>query len=187
MEIRALGLEGVFELRPERHSDQRGFLSETWSACAMTEVGINLNFVQDNHSYSELAGTLRGLHFQRYPWAQAKLVRVVRGAIFDVVVDIRCGASTFGHWIGTNVSRDAWNQIFVPAGYAHGFVTLESGTEVVYKVDAAYSPGHDCAIRFDDPTIGIEWPEQLAPFQLSDKDASAPLLADLDVGCFRDD
>ena len=184
IDIRPLGLDGVFEIVPRKHSDARGFFSETWSRRALGEAGIDLDFVQDNHSLSAAVGTLRGLHFQTPPHAQNKLVRVVQGAIFDVFVDIRKGSPNFGRWGGVEVSREKWNQVLVPKGFAHGFVTLKPDTEVVYKVTDFYYPDHDRAIRFNDPMIGVEWPARLAPFQLSAKDSAAPLLADVDTGFF---
>jgi len=177
-EVRPLALEGVYEIVPRRFADARGFFSETWSAPALAAQGIETPFVQDNHSLSVEAGVVRGLHYQVPPVPQAKLVRVVRGAIFDVAVDIRHGSPTFGRWVGLTVSAEAWNQILVPPGFAHGFMTIEPDTEVVYKVSAAYSPEHDRAIRWDDPAIGIEWPLEGRTPILSDKDRAAPLLAD---------
>jgi dTDP-4-dehydrorhamnose 3,5-epimerase len=176
--VRKLGLGDVTELRPARHGDHRGFFSEVWSASALGEVGIATDFVQDNHSFSAEAGVLRGLHYQEPPSAQAKLLRVTRGAIFDVAVDIRRGSPTFGKWVGLTISEAEWNQIYVPVGFAHGFVTLEPGTEVLYKVSAPYAPQHDRAIRFDDPAIGVEWPLDGREPILSDKDRKAPLLAE---------
>lgn len=182
IEVRPLGLDGVFEIMPAKIADVRGFFSETWSRRALANAGIDLEFVQENHSLSASAGTLRGLHFQAPPHAQDKLVRVVRGAIFDVVVDIRRGSPSFGRWAAVEVSRDKWNQVLVPKGFAHGFLALESNTEVVYKVTDFYSSEHDRAIRFDDPRIGIDWPLEFAPFQLSAKDQAASLLAEVDTG-----
>ncbi|HXV30895.1 MAG TPA: dTDP-4-dehydrorhamnose 3,5-epimerase [Sinorhizobium sp.] len=176
LEINPLGLDGVLEIVPRRFRDERGFFSEIYSAEAFSAQGIDLTFVQDNHSYSAAAGTLRGLHYQLPPRAQAKLVRVVRGRAFDVAVDIRKGSPTFARWVGIELSAERWNQILVPAGFAHGFVTLEPETEVVYKVSEHYSAEHDRAIRFDDPHIGITWPVE--PDRLSAKDRNAPLLAD---------
>ncbi|MBV9929929.1 MAG: dTDP-4-dehydrorhamnose 3,5-epimerase [Alphaproteobacteria bacterium] len=176
--VRPLALPGVYEIVPVRHGDARGFFSETWNAPALAAKGIAVSFVQDNHSLSAEAGVLRGLHYQAPPAAQVKLVRVVRGSVYDVAVDIRHGSPTFGHWVGLTLSAEAWNQILVPEGYAHGFVTLEPNTEVVYKVSAPYSREHDRGIRWDDPAIGVDWPlEGRAPI-LSDKDRQAPLLAD---------
>ena len=182
MEIKALDLDGVFEIAPARHGDDRGFFSETWNRRVLQDAGIPIDFVQDNQSLSAAAGTLRGLHFQTPPHAQAKLVRVLQGAVFDVAVDIRVGSPTFGQWVGTELSRSKWNQLFVPIGFAHGFVTLVPDTEVAYKVSDYYAAEHDRAIRFDDPAIGIDWPAGLPPFQLSEKDRAAPRLADIDTG-----
>lgn len=182
LDIRPLGLDGVVEIRPRKFGDDRGFFSETWNAEAMAEAGLDLPFVQDNHSYSAARGVLRGLHFQLPPAAQDKLVRVTRGAIFDVAVDIRRGSASFGRWVGLVVSAEEWNQILVPRGFAHGFVTLEEHTEVQYKVTAPYRPDLDRAIRFDDPAIGIEWPIAADAVRLSAKDAAAPLLQDVETG-----
>ncbi len=142
----------------------------------MTAAGLELAFVQDNHSYSAARGVLRGLHYQVPPAAQHKLVRVSRGAVFDVAVDIRTGSPTFGQWAGVFLSAELWNQLLVPAGFAHGFVTLEEHTEVQYKVTAPYRPQLERSIRFDDPSIGIDWPVEPGAITLSAKDAAAPLL-----------
>ncbi|MCA1443115.1 dTDP-4-dehydrorhamnose 3,5-epimerase [Ensifer sp. IC4062] len=178
LEIRALGLDGVLEVVPRKLSDERGFFSETYNAETLSAHGIALIFVQDNHSYSALAGTLRGLHYQLPPRAQAKLVRVVRGRALDVVVDIRMGSPTFAQWVAVELSAERWNQILVPVGFAHGFVTLEPETEVLYKVSEHYSAEHERAIRFDDPQIGIKWPVAPDRLRLSAKDRDASLLAD---------
>lgn len=181
MLTRELSIPGVFEILPKRIADARGFFSETYSVTALKEQGILETFVQDNHSLSMAAGVLRGLHYQLPPSAQAKLVRVVKGAILDVVVDIRRSSSTFGHWLLLEVSAEKWNQILVPVGFAHGFVTLTPQTEVIYKVTSEYSPSHDRAIRFDDPAIGIEWPRLDVEFVLSDKDRAAPLMSNAEL------
>lgn len=182
LEVRPTALDGVVELVPARHGDARGFLSETWSAAAFASAGLPaIDWVQDNHSRSAAAGTLRGLHFQAPPAAQAKLVRVTRGGVFDVVVDIRRGSPTYGRWVGATLSAEAWNQLLIPQGFAHGFLTLEPDCEVQYKVSAGYSPKHDRAIRYDDPEIAIAWPE-VGPLTLSDKDRAAPLLAHCESG-----
>ena len=181
MEIRSLGLEGVLEIVPKRHGDARGFFMETYSAERFAQAGIKLHFVQDNHSYSAAAGVLRGLHYQLAPRAQDKLLRVIRGRILDVCVDIRHGSKSFGKWMAHEISAEKGNQILVPRGFAHGFVTLVPDTEVLYKVTDTYSPEHERSIRFDDPAIGIEWPSLAGGFQLSDKDLKAPLLADAEV------
>lgn len=181
LEARPLELAELIELTPRRFGDERGFFSEVWNHARFAEAGIPTQFVQDNVSLSRTKGVLRGLHFQMPPAAQAKLVRVSRGSIFDVGVDIRRSSPTFGRWAGVVLSAERWNQLYVPEGFAHGFVTLEDDTEVTYKVSALYSPEHDRSIRFDDPAIGIEWPLGGEPV-LSDKDAAAPLLADVETG-----
>ena len=182
VEIREIGFGAVFEITPRKFGDARGFFSETYNVDQLRQAGLDVMFVQDNHSYSAAAGTLRGLHYQAPPAAQGKLVRVPRGEIFDVAVDIRHNSPTFGHWIGIRVSAEKWNQIYVPAGFAHGFVTLVSDTEVIYKVTDYYSPEHDRSIRFDDPEIGIEWPQLDIDVTLSRKDEQAPYLADINTG-----
>lgn len=181
LEVKALDLEGVLEIVPKRHGDARGYFCETWNAERFAQAGIDLTFVQDNHSYSAAAGVLRGLHYQLPPRAQDKLLRVVRGTVFDVVVDIRRSSPTFGKWSALEVSAEKGNQILVPKGYAHGFVTLVPDTEILYKVTDTYSPEHDRSIRFDDPAIGIAWPSLAGGFQLSDKDRKAPLLGSAEV------
>lgn len=178
--VRELALPGVFEIVPRKHQDGRGFFSETWNAASLSGQGIAVDFVQDNHSFSVAAGVLRGLHYQKPPFAQDKLVRVTRGSIFDVAVDIRQNSPTYGQWVGLTVSAEAWNQILVPIGFAHGFVTLEPDCEVLYKTSAPYSPEHDRGIRFDDPQIAIDWPFEIEKLTLSDKDRAAPPLAEAD-------
>ena len=182
LEVTPAGLEGVIELHPRRFADERGFFSEVWSKARWSEAGVDADFVQDNHSLSRDRGVLRGLHFQIPPMAQAKLVRVTRGSVFDVAVDIRAGSPTFGRWTSAVISAAEWNQLFIPAGFAHGFVTLEPDCEVQYKVSAPYSAEHDRAIRFDDPAIGIDWPIGPEMLILSDKDRGAPLLGEIDTG-----
>ncbi|MER9301479.1 dTDP-4-dehydrorhamnose 3,5-epimerase [Mesorhizobium sp. M0496] len=181
LEVRSLGIDGVLEIVPKRHGDARGFFVETYNAERFAQAGIDLLFVQDNHSYSAAAGVLRGLHYQLAPRAQDKLLRVIRGSILDVAVDIRRSSKTFGKWVALEVSAEKGNQILVPKGFAHGFVTLVPDTEVLYKVTDTYSQAHDRSIRFDDPAIGIEWPSLAGGFQLSDKDLKAPLLAAAEV------
>lgn len=176
-EVRRLELDGVVEIKPDRFGDDRGFFSEVWSKSALGSHGLELDFVQDNHSFSAAKGVLRGLHYQLEPAAQDKLVRVTRGAVYDVAVDIRPNSSTFGQWVGVTLSADQWNQLLVPRGFAHGFLTLTDNCEVQYKVSAPYSPGHDRSIRFDDPAIGIQWPDVGVEPQLSQKDRDAPTLA----------
>jgi dTDP-4-dehydrorhamnose 3,5-epimerase len=176
LEVRPLALDGVFEIRPKRFGDDRGFFSEIWSRERLLDAGLDLDFVQDNHSYSATKGVLRGLHYQLPPAAQDKLIRVSRGSIYDVAVDIRPDSPSFGKWVGLILSAELWNQILVPKGFAHGFVTLEEHTEVQYKVTAPYRPDLDRGIRFDDPAIGIDWPVTADAVQLSGKDQTAPLL-----------
>ncbi|MGF1549986.1 MAG: dTDP-4-dehydrorhamnose 3,5-epimerase [Sphingomonadaceae bacterium] len=182
VDVRPLALPEVLEIIPSRHGDGRGFFSEVWNHKVWAEAGVALDFVQDNHSWSAARGVLRGLHYQLPPFAQDKLVRVARGAIFDVAVDIRPGSPSYGRWTGLTVSAEKWNQILVPAGFAHGLVTLEPDTHVLYKVTAPYSAAHDRAIRYDDPAIGIDWPLPAGELTLSERDAAAPLLADAETG-----
>lgn len=177
-----LTLDGVVLVCADRFGDDRGFFSETYNAPVWRDNGIAVDFVQDNHSVSSQKGTLRGLHFQTPPFAQAKLVRVTRGSVFDVAVDIRRGSPTYGQWVGALLSAKDWNQLYVPAGFAHGFVTLEDNTEFLYKVSAPYSKYNDRSIRFDDPEFGIEWPIEASKLVLSDKDKAAPLAKDVDTG-----
>jgi dTDP-4-dehydrorhamnose 3,5-epimerase len=179
--VRPLPLPGVLEITAQQHGDDRGVFSEVWNADEFARHGITTPFVQDNHSVSRQAGVLRGLHYQLPPYAQDKLVRVVRGAIFDVAVDIQPQSPTFGRWVSATLSAVQWNQLLVPAGYAHGFVTLEPDTEVIYKVSRPYSRQHERAIRFDDPRLAIAWPVDAADVLLSPKDREAPLFDDADL------
>lgn len=178
LDVRELSLPGVLEIRAPRHGDARGFFQETWNKELWAASGIPLDFVQDNHSYSAAKGVLRGLHYQLPPAAQDKLVRATRGSIFDVAVDIRRGSPTFGRWVGLVLSAELGNQILVPRGFAHGFVTLEEHSEVQYKVTAPYRQDLERAIRFDDPSLGIAWPVEDRQVQLSDKDREAPSFAE---------
>ena len=180
-EVRPLELDGLLEIRPRRFGDERGFFSEVWRDDWLDELGLGVRFVQDNHSYSKSRGVLRGLHFQSSPAAQDKLIRVARGSIFDVALDIRAGSPTFGRWAGVVLSAGEWNQLFIPKGFAHGFVTLDDETEVLYKVSDLYSPAHDRAIYFDDPAVGIAWPVDPASITVSEKDRTAPMLAEIDA------
>jgi len=177
--VKPLGLERVFEITPRRFGDDRGFFSETYNRRRFEEAGITEVFIQDNHSHSAKAGTLRGLHYQEAPFAQAKLVRVLQGAIFDVAVDIRPKSADYGKWVGIELTAEAGNQIFVPAGFAHGFVTLQDDTQITYKVDNYYSAEHDRSINYADPSIAVDWPGMGVAFTLSEKDANAPFLHDL--------
>ena len=167
-------------IKPTRHKDERGFFSETYSRRRYREFGIDVEFVQDNHSFSWKPGTLRGLHFQAPPNAQGKLVRCGKGAIFDVTVDIRKGSPTFGHWDGYELTQENGHQLYVPVGFAHGFLTLKPESEIVYKCTDYYAPKAEESIRWDDPSIGIEWPlsENII---LNERDAIAPLLKDFET------
>ncbi|QNN24910.1 dTDP-4-dehydrorhamnose 3,5-epimerase [Planctomycetales bacterium ZRK34] len=178
MDVVSTKIPDVKIITPKKYGDHRGFFSETYSRRAFADAGIDLEFVQDNHSLSASQGTVRGLHFQTPPHAQDKLVRCVRGAILDVAVDLRRSSPTFGQYVSAVISADNWAQILVPVGFGHGFVTLEPDTEVVYKVTDYYSPSHDAGIRWDDPALAVDWkvtPEQAT---LSDKDQKLPFLAD---------
>lgn len=168
-------------LTPRRFGDDRGWFSETYHEQRFRDLGVAAAFVQDNHSYSKQAGTIRGIHFQRPPHAQAKLVRCVRGRIFDVAVDLRPASPTFGQHVAAELSADNGHQLFVPAGFGHAFMTLVEDCEVVYKVDAYYAPETEGGVRWDDPAIAIDWPVigGVADVpMLSPKDAVLPLLAD---------
>ena len=176
-----LPLPGLVLVRPPRFGDARGFFSEVWSRRAFAAAGLDLDWVQENHSLSRAAGTLRGLHFQAPPAAQAKLVRCVRGCIFDVAVDVRRGSPAEGRWHGVELSAANWAQLLVPRGFLHGFLTLEPETEVVYKVDAPYDAAADGAVAWDDPELAIAWPLAGLPGEapvLSAKDRAAPRLAE---------
>jgi dTDP-4-dehydrorhamnose 3,5-epimerase len=173
--INPTAIADVFEIVPDVARDGRGHFSEVWNARDMSAAGFDIDFVQDNHSYSARRFVLRGLHYQLPPHAQTKLVRVVRGAVFDVAVDLRPFSPNFGKHVGIELSEWRWNQLLIPAGFAHGFLTLEPNTEVVYKVDKHYSAAHDRAIRFDDPDLGIDWPFADSIKIISDKDRDAPM------------
>ncbi len=179
MQIERLSIPEVMILTPDRYGDARGFLSETYNAQALAEAGIETDFVQDNHSLSAAKGTVRGLHFQIPPFAQAKLVRVIAGAIFDVAVDLRRGSPSYGRHVSREISAAAWNQILVPVGFAHGFCTLAPDTQVLYKVSAYYAPAHDRGLLWNDPALGIDWPVAERAAMLSDRDRRHPGLAAL--------
>ncbi|WP_077358724.1 dTDP-4-dehydrorhamnose 3,5-epimerase [Virgibacillus halodenitrificans] len=177
MKIIETNLEGVLVIEPKVFGDHRGWFMETYSDAKFSEAGIDLNFVQDNQSFSAAKGTLRGLHYQLNPKAQTKLVRCTQGSIFDVAVDIRKNSHTFGKWFGIELSAENKKQLLVPKGFAHAFITLTDYVEVQYKVDELYSPENDRGIIWNDPEIGIEWPIDITPI-LSEKDQKAPLLKD---------
>ena len=178
MNIRELALPGVLVLTPRRFGDARGWFSEVYNAPAWREAGIMTDFVQDNHSFSARQGTLRGLHFQAPPRAQDKLVRCTRGRIWDVAVDFRNGSNTLGRWVAAELTAEGGEQIFVPAGFLHGFVTLTPDCEVLYKVSDTYAPDCDGGVIWNDPDIGIDWPIDEDAVTLSDKDAKLPRLTD---------
>lgn len=178
MQIEELPLPGAFVLTPKRFGDDRGFFSETYSARAFEEIAPGQAFVQDNHSLSRDAGTLRGLHFQLPPHAQGKLVRVPRGRVLDVIVDLRDGSPTYGKHVGVELSAENWKQMWIPAGFAHAFCTLEPDTEFCYKVTDFYAPQSDSGIAFNDPDLGIEWPYPESQLTLSDKDCTLPAFKD---------
>jgi len=173
LQVLPLSIPDVKSIVAPRHADARGFVSETFNRRDLAAAGIEFEGVQENQSFSQRKGTVRGLHFQLPPFAQAKLVRVVRGAIFDVAVDLRLGSPSYGKWVGVELSAEKWNQLYVPAGFAHGFMTLEPDTEAIYKVDAPWSRDDERALRWNDPAIGIAWPDIGAGPILSDKDAQA--------------
>jgi dTDP-4-dehydrorhamnose 3,5-epimerase len=179
LSVRPLAIPEVRLIVPDRFRDERGYFSETYSRRDFAAAGIDDEFVQDNHSLSTRSGTVRGLHYQLAPFAQAKLVRVARGAMLDVAVDLRRGSPTFGRHVAQTLSAALWSQLFVPVGFAHGFCTLEPDTEVVYKVTAPYSRAHDRGVRWDDSAFAIPWPIAAGEAILSEKDRALPLLRDL--------
>ncbi len=178
--FRRLDIPEVIEITTARFGDHRGWFSEVYKRDTFESEGIAIDWVQDNQSFSAQAGTVRGLHFQAPPFSQDKLVRVLKGAIFDVAVDIRKGSPSYGRWVGAELLAGQLNQLLVPVGFAHCFMTLTRDTEVLYKVSAPYSKAHEGAIRWNDPALGIDWPELGSEPVLSDKDLQAPLLADFD-------
>lgn len=179
LNVKDTAIPAVKIVTPKKFGDHRGFFSETWSRKAFADAGLDLDFVQDNQSLSAPVGTLRGLHFQSAPFAQDKLVRVTRGRILDVAVDIRTSSPTFGKHVAVELSAENWKQLLVPIGFAHGFVTLEPDTEVLYKVTAPYAPQNDHGLAFDDPALGIDWRLPLSELTLSDKDRKHPRLAEM--------
>lgn len=170
-------LEGVFIIEPAVHSDSRGFFMESYSKQKFSDLGLNFDLIQDNHSLSAQAGVIRGLHYQSSPKAQTKIVRVLTGAIYDVAVDIRQGSPTYGEWVGVILSEENKRQLIVPKGFAHGFCTITANTNVLYKVDEVYSPEHDRGILWNDPDLNVDWPTN-SPI-LSDKDKILPLFKTL--------
>jgi dTDP-4-dehydrorhamnose 3,5-epimerase len=178
LEVTSTAIPEVKLIVPARHSDARGFFSEVYSKKAFEAAGLGIDFVQDNHSFSAERGVIRGLHFQSSPYAQDKLVRVTRGAILDVAVDLRRGSATFKRHVKVRLSAEEWNQLFVPKGFAHGYCTLEANTEVLYKVSEYYHPECDRGIAWNDPELNIAWPFPPEDSILSHKDRGLPLLSE---------
>jgi dTDP-4-dehydrorhamnose 3,5-epimerase len=178
MDIRKLTIPGPVVIVPRKFSDARGFLSETYSEPAFCAQVASVRFVQENHSYSEHAGTIRGIHFQVPPHAQGKLIRVLRGAVFDVMVDLRTDSPTFGRYVSVELAAADWTQLWIPIGFGHGFCTLEPHTEVLYKITAAYHPESERGIAWDDPELAIAWPLKHHELHLSDRDRQHPRLAE---------
>ena len=176
IEVKSLAISGPLIITPKRFGDARGFFSETYSARDLAAHGLHPVFVQDNHSASAEPGTVRGLHFQRPPHAQTKLMRVARGAVLDIALDIRTGSATYGRHVAVELTAANWRQLYIPAGFAHGFCTLEPDTEVIYKVTDFYAPDSETGILWNDPTLGIAWPK-FAGAQVSDRDTRLPPLA----------
>ncbi len=178
MEVTQTGIPGLVVLKPKVFGDHRGFFLETYSRRTFAAAGLDYDFVQDNHARSGPKGVLRGLHYQCPPTAQAKLVWVIQGAVFDVVVDLRRGSPTYGRWYGLELSATNFLRLMIPRGFAHGYVTLTEGAEFCYKVDAPYSPPDEAGIRWDDPDIAIPWP--VTEPVLSDKDKILPALSQME-------
>ena len=179
MTFERLAIPDLVLFTPKRHGDSRGFFSETWTEHSMRDAGIDLHFVQDNHSMSQARGVLRGLHCQLAPHAQGKLIRVARGAIWDVAVDARHGSATFGRHVAVELSAANWQQLWIPPGFLHGFVTLEEGCEVIYKTTDYYDKDTERAVAWNDPDLAIPWPLTEAEVKLSEKDKVASRWADM--------
>jgi len=179
MKITPTKIKDVLVIEPDVFGDHRGWFMESYNKTKFADMGIDVEFVQDNHSMNVAVGTLRGLHFQKAPTSQTKLVRCIKGALLDVVVDLRKDSPTYKEWVGEELSAENKKQLMVPEGFAHGYITLTDDVEMQYKVDKLYSPENDRSIRFDDPEIGINW-GNIDPI-ISDKDKSAPFLKDSDA------
>ena len=177
MQVLATGFSEIKIVVPRRFEDARGFFSEVWNARALSAAGIEAEFVQDSHAHNRRRGTVRGLHYQIPPCAQGKLVRVVRGAVFDVAVDVRRGSPRFGRHVAVRLSAENWHQLWVPPGFAHGYCTLEDDTEVQYKATRYYSPAHERGIAWDDPALAIDWPLDRVTVLVSERDRLLPRLA----------
>ncbi len=182
MQIERFGIEDIFVIVPLKRIDHRGFFSETYRSEALRAHGVTADFVQENHVYSAERGVLRGLHFQIPPRAQGKLVRCIRGAILDVAVDIRKHSPTYGRHVALELSAANWKQLWVPPGFAHGYITLESDCEVIYKVTDYWAPESERGIAWNDPDLGIDWRYSASDIIIADKDRSHPCLADVDPG-----
>lgn len=176
-----LEISGLKLITPKKNGDNRGYFCETYNAQTWEKAGLHYNFVQDNHSFSRDVGTLRGLHFQSGPFAQDKLVRVLRGRILDVAVDLRRSSPTFKKYLAIELSYENWKQLLIPIGFAHGFMTLEPDTQVLYKVTNFYSPEHDHGLAWDDPDLNINWPMKKSDVILSSKDQKLPRLYQVDT------
>jgi dTDP-4-dehydrorhamnose 3,5-epimerase len=174
MQVTPLAIPGVALITPRRFGDERGWFMESYRADVVDQLNEGRPFIQDNHVYSETCGTLRGLHFQREPWAQAKLVRVLRGAVYDVVVDIRAESPTRGQWVGVELTAESSLSLLVPRGFAHGYLTLVDNCEVLYKVDAPYAPDAEGGLCWNDPSLNFIWPLRDQPFKVKPKDLSWP-------------
>lgn len=179
MDVRTFDIPGLVLFAPRKHGDARGFFSEVWREDLFRRHASHVALVQDNHTWSARRGTLRGLHFQMPPMGQGKLVRVSRGAVLDVAVDVRWGSPTYGRHVAVELSAENWAQLWIPEGFLHGFCTLQDDTEVLYKVSNIYSPTHDRGVAYNDPDLGIAWPVSAAELTMSDKDAAQPRLRDL--------
>ena len=179
MDVIETSLPEVKLITPARFGDKRGFFSETYNRRVLADIGVDIEFIQDNHAYSADPGTLRGLHFQAPPATQTKLLRVLRGAVLDVCVDLRHGSPNFGRHVMVELTAETGQQILCPKGFAHGVLTLKPHTEITYKVDAYYAPELDLGVRFDDPDLGIEWPFPRDKLILSEKDLNQPSFQDL--------
>lgn len=176
--IESLAIPDIKLITTKSHIDRRGYFCETWNQRDLERGGISCQFVQDNHVVSNSVGTLRGLHYQSEPYAQSKLIRVAKGRIFDVAVDIRSGSATLGEWVGREIDCHGGEQLWIPPGFAHGYLTLEPHTVVIYKVDDYYSPEAEGGIRWDDPDLGIDWPDVGVSVAVSPKDLALPTFAE---------
>ena len=179
MNVQKTELPGVLVIEPQVFGDNRGFFFESYTKSKFSEIGLDMEFIQDNHSLSVPKYTVRGIHFQKDPTAQGKLVRCIRGRILDYAIDLRKGSETYLKWVAVELSADNKRELFIPRGFGHVFVTLEENCEVNYKVDNVYSKENERSIRYDDPQIGLVWPEGMVPV-LSEKDKNSPLLRDCD-------